>query len=78
MYHKFDIQLEKDMKDGEYEWLLFPNPNELELQVNVNNIFKSYFIGGDTEIETFGLLKIGDKRCKVRYNPYQKYIVYGR
>lgn len=78
IYHKFDIQLEEGMKDGEYEWLLIPNPNKLEVEINVNNIFKSCLIGGDTEIETFGLLRIGRNRCKIRYSPEQKYIIYGR
>lgn len=78
IYHKFEISLYPDMDDAEYEFILFKNPNKLEIEIDVNNIFKSCLIGGDTEIETFGLLRIGRNRCKIRYSPEQKYIIYGR
>lgn len=78
IYHKFEIALYPDMDDAEYEFILFKNPDKLELVVDVNNIFNSYYIGAETEIETFGLVKIGDKRCKTRYSPERVYVTYTR
>ena len=77
IYHKFDIALEEGTEEGEYEYILFYNPNEWEIEVNVNDIFDSYLIGGDTEIETFGVLRIGDYKCP-HYNKDQSYIVYNK
>lgn len=76
IYHKFDIQLEEEMKDGEYEYILFKNPNKLDIEIDVNNIFKSCLIGGDTEIESFGLVQIGEKRNRLVYNKEQTYVTY--
>lgn len=78
MYHKFDINLEEEMKDGEYEWVLIENPNELEIEININDIAESCLIGGDTVIETFGLMRIGDYTNPLQYNKPNKYTVYER
>ena len=40
IYYEFDIEL-KDMKDGEYEYLLIENPDRLKVVSNYNNVFKS-------------------------------------
>jgi len=78
VYHKFGVNLDEDTKDGEYEYLLIKNPDELEIEININNIFSSKLIGGETEIEGFGLLKIGDsKKETIQYDKTQKYITYG-
>lgn len=78
IYHKFDIALFEGMEDGEYQYILFLNPNELEIEVNTNDIFESYLIGGDTFIETFGVLKIGDTKCHMHYEKEQSYLQYGK
>lgn len=78
LYHKFEIELESGMEDGEYEFLLIENPNELEIEVDVNDIFDSYLIGGDTVIEQFGLIKLGDKKCSLQYDKKQQYLTYDR
>lgn len=64
------------MDDAEYEFLLIKNPNELEIEININDIFESYLIGGDTEIESFGLVQIGEKRNRLVYNKEQTYVTY--
>lgn len=76
IYHKFEIELEPDMLDGEYEWLLIPNPNKVEIEIDINNIFRSQLIGAETEYESFGLMKIGDGKCQIAYDKQQKYTVY--
>lgn len=78
IYHKFDIALEEGMDDGEYQYILFYNPNALEIEINTNDIFESYLIGGDTEIETFGVLKIGETKCHLHYDKEQSYLQYGK
>lgn len=78
IYHKFDIALEEGTEDGEYQYILFYNPNSLEIEVDVNDIFDSYLIGGDTVIETFGILRIGDYKCPIHYDKEQSYITYNR
>lgn len=78
IYHKFDIDLDEGMKDGEYEWILIENPNELEIEININDIAESYLIGGDTVIETFGLMRIGSYTNPLQYNKTNKYTVYER
>lgn len=78
IYHKFDIQLEEGTENAEYEYILFENPNSLEIAINTNDIFDSYLIGGETVIETFGILRIGDFGCPKQYNKNQSYIVYGK
>ena len=78
IYHKFDIKLEPEMEDGEYEYILIPNPNELEIEINTNDIFESLLIGGETVIETFGILKIGSTKPKCCYNKQQSYVTYGK
>lgn len=40
VYYEFDIEL-KDMKDGEYEYLLIENADKLRVVSNFNNVFKS-------------------------------------
>lgn len=40
IYYEFDIEL-KDMKDGEYEYLLIENPDGLMVVSNTNNVFES-------------------------------------
>lgn len=76
VYHKFEIELEDDMDDSEYQWILIENPNQLEIQIAVNDIFKSLLIGGDTVIESYGLLKIGPKKPVTQYNKETVYVQY--
>lgn len=76
IYHKFDIALDPETEDGEYQYILFLNPNRLEIEVDVNDIFESYLIGGETTIETFGVLRIGDYKCPIHYDKEQSYITY--
>lgn len=38
IYHKFDIALEEGMDEGEYEYLLIENPNQLEIEININDL----------------------------------------
>lgn len=38
IYYKFDIRLPDDFQDGEYSYLLFENPNKLDVLININNI----------------------------------------
>ena len=40
IYYEFDIEL-KDMKDGEYEYLLIENLDGLMVVSNTNNVFES-------------------------------------
>lgn len=40
VYFKFEIEL-KDQRDGEYEYVLFPNEDALPIEVYENNILKS-------------------------------------
>ena len=76
IYHKFEIELKDDMDNSEYQWILFKNPNRLEIQIAQNDIFKSLLIGGETEIESFGLVKIGPKKPVTQYNKEESYVVY--
>lgn len=78
IYHKFNIALEEGMDDGEYQYILFYNPNSLEIEININDIFDSYLIGGETEIETFGILQIGNYKCPLHYDKETSYIQYGK
>lgn len=40
VYFKFEIEL-KDQRDGEYEYILFPNEDNLPVDVCENNVFRS-------------------------------------
>ena len=66
------------MEDAEYQYILFENPNALDIEINTNDIFDSYLIGGETVIETFGVLRIGNFGCPKQYNKEQSYVVYGQ
>lgn len=77
LYHKFNINLEEDTKDGEYEYVLIENPEQVAIDININDIFKSTLVEGDTVIETYGLLTIGNDTERTVYNKQQDYIVYG-
>lgn len=79
IYHKFDIQFEEKMADGEYQWLLIKNPNGVEIEINQNDIFKSTLVDGATVIESFGLLRIGDYLTDTKsYNKETVYKAYER
>lgn len=78
IYHKFDIALEEGMEEGEYEYLLIENPNSLEIVININDLWESYLVGGDTIVETFGVLKIGETKCHLHYDKEQSYLQYGK
>lgn len=43
VYFKFEIEL-KDHRDGEYEYILFPNENMFPIEVCESNIFNTDFI----------------------------------
>lgn len=43
VYFKFEIEL-KDQRDGEYEYVLFPNEDAFPIEVYENNILKSDFM----------------------------------
>lgn len=43
VYFKFEIEL-KDQRDGEYEYVLFPNEDAFPIEVYENNIMKSDFM----------------------------------
>ena len=61
-YHQFEIQLPENITEGEWEYVLMENPDELEIKIDTDNILNSKLIGGDTIIETFDLLKIADNK----------------
>ena len=53
IYYKFDITLSDDMPDGEYQYILFSNPNKLEVIVDVNNPFRSELYGNPVILVTY-------------------------
>ena len=77
VYYLFNITLDEGMKDGEYEYILVKNPNSVEININVNDIFESTLKEGDTLIESKGLIVIGNDSSKIVYNKETDYIVYG-
>ena len=78
LYHKFTINLDEGMEDGEYEYILIKNRNDAEVEVDINNIFKSKMYSKEVDVVTFGILRIGDyKDEKTVYNKEQEYICYG-
>lgn len=40
IYYKFDITLDDDTPDGEYQYVLFYNPNKWEIVIDPNNIYQ--------------------------------------
>lgn len=53
IYYKFDITLSDDMSDGEYQYILFSNPNKLEVIVDVNNPMQSELYGNPVILVTY-------------------------
>lgn len=53
IYYKFDITLSDDMLDGEYQYILFSNPNKLEVIVDVNNPMQSELYGNPVILVTY-------------------------
>lgn len=53
IYYKFDITLSDDMPDGEYQYILFSNPNKLEVIVDVNNPMQSELYGNPVIMVTY-------------------------
>lgn len=53
IYYKFDITLSDDMPDGEYQYILFSNPNKLEVIVDVNNPMQSELYGNPVILVTY-------------------------
>jgi len=76
LYYKFQIELE-DPKEAEYQYLLIENPEQVDIEIDVNNIFNSLLIGYPTKIVATGLLRIGMKESKLTYNKSNSYIAYG-
>lgn len=53
IYYKFDITLQEGMRDGEYQYILFSNPNKLEVIVDVNNPMQSELYGNPVILVTY-------------------------
>ena len=53
IYYKFDITLSDDMPDGEYQYILFSNPNKLEVIVDVNNPMQPELYGNPVILVTY-------------------------
>lgn len=43
IYYKFDITLDDDTPDGEYQYVLFYNPNKCEIVIDPNNIYQDQY-----------------------------------
>ena len=43
IYYKFDITLDDDTPDGEYQYVLFYNPNKWEIVIDTNNIYQDQY-----------------------------------
>lgn len=43
IYYKFDITLDDDTPDGEYQYVLFYNPNKWEIVIDPNNIYQDQY-----------------------------------
>jgi len=52
IYYKFDITLE-DMDDGEYQYILFENPNKYDIIIDTNNIYRSELYGNPVILITY-------------------------
>lgn len=52
IYYKFDITLE-DMDDGEYQYILFENPNKYDIIIDTNNIYRSELYGNPVILVTY-------------------------
>lgn len=78
MYIKFHLVLDEGTEDGEYQYVLVENPDEADVEINVNDIFKSTINGNQITIADNGLLRVGDyKETDITYNKEQEYICYG-
>lgn len=53
IYYKFDITLQEGMRDGEYQYILFTNPNKFQVIVDVNNPFRSELYGNPVILVTY-------------------------
>ena len=53
IYYKFDITLQEGMRDGEYQYILFANPNKFQVIVDVNNQFRSELYGDPAILVTY-------------------------
>ena len=53
IYYKFDITLQEGMRDGEYQYILFTNPNKFQVIVDVNNPFRSELYDDPTILVTY-------------------------
>ncbi len=53
IYYKFNIVLDDNTPDGEYQYLLFENPNQIEVVVNYNNVYDSKLYGDTKILVTF-------------------------
>lgn len=43
IYYKFDITLDDNTPDGEYQYVLFYNPNKWEIVIDPNNIYRDQY-----------------------------------
>nr|DAQ22074.1 MAG TPA: hypothetical protein [Caudoviricetes sp.] len=43
IYYKFDITLDDNTPDGEYQYVLFYNPNKWEIVIDPNNIYQDQY-----------------------------------
>lgn len=53
IYYKFNIVLDDNTPDGEYQYLLFENPNQAEVVINYNNVYDSKLYGDTKILVTF-------------------------
>lgn len=53
IYYKFNIVLDDNTPDGEYQYLLFENPNQAEVVINYNNVYDSQLYGDTKILVTF-------------------------
>lgn len=53
IYYKFDITLQEGMRDGEYQYILFTNPNKFQVIVDVNNPMQSELYGNPVILVTY-------------------------
>lgn len=53
IYYKFDITLPDNIPDGEYQYILFNNPNKFDVIVDINNTSQSEFCGDPVILVTY-------------------------
>ena len=69
IYYKFDITLQEGMRDGEYQYILFTNPNKFQVIVDVNNPFRSELYGDPAILVTYNNILTNGTKISVDGKP---------